>query len=176
MLQDSATSIALRLGVLALLAFTSGCERWPADPQNSLTAAIDRGALRVGVLANPPWVELGDPDVPAGMEVDLVTEYAEQLGVDVQWHTDGVEQQIEALTSYQLDLVIGGFSAAHPWQAEVGQTFTYFKEPGVRGARGKHVVLTAPGENALLMSLERFLFSYRNPGHPAPAPPRSSQP
>ncbi len=169
-------SIAVRrLSVLAVLVLMSGCDSFPADPRNSLTAALDRGSLRVGILANPPWVELSNPDAPAGMEVDLVAAYAEQLGIDIDWHTAGVEQQIEALTHYQLDLVIGGFSAAHPWRAETGQTFTYFHEPGMSGARGKHVILTAPGENALLMSLERFLFSRQDPERYLPAL-RASQP
>lgn len=176
MLQRPVLSLAVRLlSVMALLVPMSGCDRFPADPQTSLTAALERGSLRVGVLANPPWVDLSNPDTPAGMEVDLVADYAGQLGIDVDWHAAGVEQQIEALTHYQLDLVIGGFSAAHPWHAEVGQTFTYFHEPGMSGARGKHVILTAPGENALLMSLERFLFSRQDPERYRPAL-RTSQP
>lgn len=177
MLRPSAISVLVRLlGVWALMFLVSGCERFPADPQNSLAAALERGTLRVGVLANPPWVTLGDPTAPAGIEADLVADYAEQLGVEVVWHTDGVEQQIDALASYQLDLLIGGFSAAHPWSAEVGQTFTYFKERGVGGARGKHVILTAPGENALLMSLEHFLFSRQDPEHYIPHLQKAAQP
>lgn len=176
MVQRPAISIAVRLfSVLALLVLSSGCDHFPADPRNSLTAALERGALRVGVQANPPWVELSNPQAPAGLEADLVIDYAEQLGIGVEWYAAGVEQQIEALTHYQLDLVIGGFSAAHPWQAEVGQTFTYFHEPRMSGARGKHVILTAPGENALLMSLERFLFNRQDPQRYIPAL-RTSQP
>lgn len=176
MAQHPAMSLAARLlGVVSLLILTSACDPFPADPRDSLSAALERGALRVGVLANPPWVELSDPGTPAGLEVDLITDYAEQLGIDVDWHTAGVEQQIEALTHYQLDVVIGGFSAANPWHAEVGQTFTYFNEPSAGGARGKHVILTAPGENALLMSLERFLFSRQDPRLYLPAL-RTSQP
>ena len=163
MLQRPSDITAIRLlGILTLLLLTS-CGPFPADPNNSLAAALERGALRVGVLANPPWVDLGNPQAPTGREVDLLTDYAVQLGVDVDWHSAGVEQQIEALSNYQLDLVIGGFSAAHPWQAQVGQTFSYFHEPGRSGARDQHVILTAPGENALLMSLEGFLFSRQDP-------------
>lgn len=177
MLQLPAFPIAVQLlGVLTLLVLTSGCDRFPTDPHNSLAATVERGTLRVGVIANPPWVEMSNPAAPAGLESDLVADYAEQLGVDVEWHTNGVEQQIEALTHYQLDLLIGGFSAAHPWQAEVGQTFTYFNERSVGGARGKHVILTAPGENALLISLERFLFSRQNPDRYIPHLQKAAQP
>lgn len=148
---------------LALLLVLSGCDRWPDDPRDSLAAAEQRGALRVGVVANPPWVEPNPPGAPGGMESELISEFADQLGLQVQWHHAGVEQQIEALKNFDLDLLIGGFSAAHPWQAEVGQTFPYFIDNRQDGARGKHLILSAPGENALLMELERFLFDHRDP-------------
>lgn len=158
-------SPAPTLGVLAavLVLLLSGCDTWPADPRKSLAAAEERGALRVGVVANPPWVEMDDPQAPAGLESELVKEFAAQLGLDVEWHSDGVEQQVDALKNFELDLMIGGFSAANPWNAEVGQTFIYFSEHNQSGSLGDHVILTAPGENALLMALERHLFTRRDP-------------
>lgn len=148
---------------LALLSLLAGCERWPEDPRSSLSAAEQRGSLRVGVIANPPWVEVSDPAAPAGLEVDLAREFAAQLGMEVEWQHRGVEQQVDALKNAELDLLIGGFSAANPWKAEVGQTFVYFKEHNQPGSLGDHVLLTAPGENALLMAVERFLFTRQQP-------------
>lgn len=160
------STVGAPAAVLVLL--LSGCDTWPADPRHSLAAAEERGALRVGVVANPPWVEVSStemntPQAPAGLESELVNEFAAQLGLDVEWHGSGVEQQIDALKNFELDLMIGGFSAANPWKAEVGQTFVYFSEPNQSGSLGDHVMLTAPGENALLMALERYLFTRQDP-------------
>jgi len=218
---------ALPLGLMLLILTLQGCDHWPADPRDSLTTAIERGTLKVGVVANPPWVKITDPEAPTGLESQLITEFARELGMTVDWRTGGVEEQIEALKSFELDLLIGGFTAANPWKAEVGNTFPYYTERVLIGSRGtppsaidgqtiailpdtnlapqlrkhnaiseihetladspnpvataqwrlsgmgfassslellkhKHVLLTPPGENALLMELERFLFRNRN--------------
>ena len=176
-------SLISAVGALAavLVLLLSGCDTWPADPRNSLAAAEERGALRVGVVANPPWVEINSVEVnnthaPAGLESELVNEFASQLGLDVEWHSDGVEQQVEALKNFELDLMIGGFSAANPWKAEVGQTFIYFSEHTQSGSLGDHVMLTAPGENALLMALERYLFTRQDPDRYIPHLQGAAQP
>ncbi|MFA5677367.1 MAG: transporter substrate-binding domain-containing protein [Pseudomonas sp.] len=156
-------SAAASLAGLLVLLLLCGCNRWPEDPRNSLSAAEQRGTLRVGVIASPPWVELSDPAAPGGLEAELVSEFAAQSGMQVEWQHQGIEHQVEALKNVELDLLIGGFSTANPWKAEVGQTFVYFREHGQTGSLGEHVLLTAPGENALLMSLERFLFSRQQP-------------
>lgn len=109
---------ALLLSLLMLL--LQGCDRWPADPRHSLDAAIERGTLKVGVVANPPWVSITHPDTPEGLESQLVTQFAQKLDMTVEWSTGGVEEQIEALKSFQLDLLIGGFTTSNPWKAEVG--------------------------------------------------------
>ena len=218
---------ALLLSLTLLILMLQGCDRWPADPRDSLTTAIERGTLKVGVVANPPWVEVTDPAAPAGLESQLVTEFARERGMTVDWRTGGMEEQIEALKSFELDLLIGGFTAANPWKTEVGTTFPYYTERVLIGsaeapptaidgqtisilpdtnltplllkqnaisdvretlvdspnpvaapqwrlsglglnpseielAKHKHVLLTPPGENALLMELERFLFRNRD--------------
>ncbi|WP_185268968.1 transporter substrate-binding domain-containing protein [Halopseudomonas xiamenensis] len=159
-----------------LLFMLAGCEQWPADPRASLANIHERGTLRVGVVEHVPWVTLGDDTAPGGLEGQLVAEFAGQLGVDVDWHRDGVEQQIEALKNFELDLLIGGFSAANPWQAEVAQTFVYFSEHSQPGALADHVMLSTPGENALLMELERFLFTRQDPQRYRPHLHESRQP
>src|SRR5690606_31629618 len=139
-----------------------GCQ-WPADPQRSLPAPRGRGPLRVGVVAHPRGVAVPDPAGPVGLESELVRASAERPALDIQWHHRGVEQLVESLRRHELDLLIGGFSATHPWRAEVGQTFIYFNERNQQGTLGEHVILTAPGENALLLTLERFLFTRQDP-------------
>lgn len=164
------------ISALAWLCLLSGCGPWPADPRHSLAAAQERGALRVGVVANPPWVELSNSDTPTGLESALISEFADQLGLEVDWHSTGVEQQIDALKNFELDLLIGGFSASNPWKAEVGQTFVYFSERNQTGSLGDHVMLTAPGENALLMALERYLFTRQDPDRYIPHLREAAQP
>src|SRR5690554_6075008 len=104
-------SASMALTAVLMLLLLTGCDQWPADPRHSLDSARERGTLRVGVLHAPPWVELTDQASPAGLEVELISEFAADLGLEVEWHIDGVEQQTEALKQAELDILLGGFSS-----------------------------------------------------------------
>jgi polar amino acid transport system substrate-binding protein len=106
----------------AVLAVLAGCD-WPRDAAGTLDD-VRGGTLRVGVTENPPWVVLQD-DAPAGVEVRLVEELAEDLGADIQWVEGADADLIEALHGRSLHLVIGGFDAAAPWAQQVSLTRPY---------------------------------------------------
>src|SRR5215217_6003062 len=98
----------------ALLMLTGCGSTFPADPQGTLDKAKG-GTLRVGATMNGDWVRISagasggvsGSDVQ-GTEVDLVRDFATQLGADIEW-VAGTEQVLaEELKHGGLDLVIGG--------------------------------------------------------------------
>src|SRR4051812_29357091 len=86
----------------------SGCGNLPRDPKGTLSRAQANGRLRVGLVEHPPWV-VRTAGEPSGAEVELVREFAQELGATPEWHWGGEQAQMEALEHYQLDLLVGGF-------------------------------------------------------------------
>lgn len=83
--------------------------------------------MRVGLVEHPPWVVRTSGD-PAGVEVELIRNFASQLGTTPEWHWGGEQEQMEALEHYQLDAVIGGVTDRTPWSKYIGLTSPYFEE------------------------------------------------
>jgi len=83
--------------------------------------------VRVGLVEHPPWVVRTSGE-PAGVEVDLVRNFASELATTTEWHWGGEQEQMEALERFQLDLVIGGLTDQTPWRKYVGLTSSYFEE------------------------------------------------
>ena len=54
---------------LALVSLAAGCQ-FPRDPEGTLDR-VEGGTLRVGVVEDPPWVELGGRE-PGGVEPEIV--------------------------------------------------------------------------------------------------------
>src|SRR5436189_5917812 len=129
----------LNVGLKAAAAFLllnliTSCNNLPRDPNRTLSQLQSR-PLRVGVVENYPWVIKTD-DEPAGIEVNLVHDFATRQGATVEWIWGSEQQQLEALEHYQLDMVIGGFTDDSPWRKYVGFTSPYFEERYVVGTRG----------------------------------------
>ena len=135
----------------------SGCTGTiPADPDGTLSRVTD-GTLRVGVSHNPPWTDTqGDGD-PTGREIRLVEQFADELGADVDW-TEGSEAPLmDALERGHLDLVVAGFVDSTPWTDKGATTAPYTESVDAEGRTQKHVMIAPMGENAFLVTLERFL-------------------
>jgi hypothetical protein len=148
----------LRAVCVGVLGLTVGCGvSIPADPDDTL-ARVTGATLRVGVSPNPPWTELGEPE-PRGSEVDLVKSFAQTLDAEVEWVVGGEETLIAALEHGELHLVVGGLTAETPWIEQVAITKPYAETRDARGERQKLVMAAPPGENAYLLTLERFLLS-----------------
>ena len=103
-----------------------GCASLPRDPKETLRQLQSR-PIRVGLVEHPPWV-VRTNDEPAGVEVDLIRNFASQLGTTPDWHWGGEQEQMEALEHYQLDVVLGGLTDETPWRKYVGITRPYFEE------------------------------------------------
>lgn len=148
-------------GVVGLLLLTGCAGRFPADPEGTLDR-VEGGVLRVGVSAHSPWTEVAPDGAPTGLEVDLVTEFAESLDADVEWTASGEEDLMAQLDRSELDLVIGGLTAASPWAEHSALTYPYTTVPGADGAPQAHVMAAPMGENAFLVALETFLLEHKD--------------
>jgi polar amino acid transport system substrate-binding protein len=115
--------VALRAAVaLALLAALGGCQ-FPQDVEGTLDR-VTGGTMRVGVIEDPPWVELGKGE-PRGVEPELVRQFARELDAEIDW-VEGTESELmAALEGFQLDLVIGNLTRASPYSTDVGLTVSY---------------------------------------------------
>jgi polar amino acid transport system substrate-binding protein len=137
-------SVVLLLGFL-----TTACYSLPRDPKGTLDQLQHR-PLRVGLVENAPWVvRVGNE--PDGAEVELVREFAAQLGTTPEWHWGGEQDQFEMLENYGLDLMIGGFSNRTPWKAYVGLTSPYFTETIRVGSRGSQNVKSLKGMSVAVL-------------------------
>jgi polar amino acid transport system substrate-binding protein len=133
----------------------------PADPEGTLER-VTGGTLRVGVSPNPPWTEVTQDDDPTGTEIGLVEEFAATLSAEVSWTVGGEEALIKAMEHGALDLVIGGLTADTPWVAHAAVTQPYGEATGPHGDRIELVMAAPPGENAYLLTLEKFLLGRRS--------------
>lgn len=145
----------LRISALAILILTGACGT-PRDPGRSTETMLARGTIRVGVSENAPWVRLGDGE-PRGVEPDLIRAFASQQGVRVEWVRNGESALFRDLEARKLHLVAAGLLATTPWKATLALSQPYqggfFTE--------QHVLATAPGENQLLLRLDRFLVAQK---------------
>jgi len=149
--------IFLAAALLLTLAL-GGCSTIPADPDDTLEAVTGQ-TLRVGVSPNPPWTDLpeGTSGAPIGLEVDLVTDFADTLNADVQWVPGGEETLIRQLQRGEVHLVVGGLTAESPWQQTAGLTRPHAQTLDGDGSQAPIVMAVPAGENAFLVTLERFL-------------------
>jgi len=115
-----------RLILITFLLLNFACSNLPRDPKETLRQLQSR-PIRVGVVERPPWVVRTSGE-PAGVEADLLRNFASQLGTKIEWQSGGEQEQLEALEHYQLDIVIGGLTDRTPWSKYVGLTSSYFEE------------------------------------------------
>jgi polar amino acid transport system substrate-binding protein len=146
-----ARAVAGGLVVLAL----SACASIPRDPDDTLQRVQENGVLRVGASASGDLVTY-EGDAAAGREADLVTGFAETLGVQVEWTLVGETAAVAAMQRGELDVLIGGLHHDSPWSDKVSLTRPY-AESTEAGETVKHVLAVPLGENAMLVRLETYL-------------------
>jgi polar amino acid transport system substrate-binding protein len=125
-----------RLVPLALIVvLLCGCE-FPRDPEGTLDR-VRGGVMRVGVTPADPFVQLEPGSEPAGVEVELVTAFAESIDADVEWVEGSESDLMEALEGRQLDVVIAGLTRRSEWGRSAALTRPYLTT---------QVVIAAPDE------------------------------
>ena len=109
------------LSALMATLLLAGCQ-YPRDPEGTLDR-VRGGTLRVGVTEAEPWVKLsGDP---AGVEVELIKEFAATLEAEVEWVEGSESDLMEALDGRQLDVVIAGLTRRSVWMNAAALTRPY---------------------------------------------------
>jgi polar amino acid transport system substrate-binding protein len=114
--------VALTLAALGFLLALGGC-RFPDDVEGTLER-VEGGTMRVGVVADPPWVTLGKRD-PRGVEPQLIRRFAEQLDAEIEWIEGTEADLVDALGGFQIDVLIGGLTRASPYSREGAFTRPY---------------------------------------------------
>jgi ABC-type amino acid transport substrate-binding protein len=129
----------------------------PRDAEGTLER-VRGGTLRVGMVVDTPWVT-DSAGVAGGVEGALARGLAARLRARPHWVRAPEATLMESLKNRDLDLVVGGVTAKSPYATEVGFTHPYYTD--TRHGK-KHVVAVAPGENAFLLEVDRFLDARRD--------------
>jgi polar amino acid transport system substrate-binding protein len=119
-----------------LLAMFSGACGLPRDPEGTLER-VAGGTLRVGVSEHDPWVLLPE-DGPAGVEVEIVERFAEEIDAEIEWVEGEVDELAGALHVREIDLLIAGLTSSSKISSEAALTHPYLTT--------QVVVATPPGE------------------------------
>jgi polar amino acid transport system substrate-binding protein len=116
------SGLAVLIAAVLLAVGVAGCGI-PRDPESTLDR-VRGGTLRAGITANEPWTTL-EGGRPGGVEVELVEQFANELGARVEWVDGSDAELIGALEVRELDLVVGGLTADTPWQSKAAITRSY---------------------------------------------------
>jgi membrane-bound lytic murein transglycosylase MltF len=149
-MKNATKKLLTGLSVLFLLPLLVHSCQFPHDPEKSWEKA-KTNSLRVGIVDNPPYAEYKNGH-PTGKEITLLTNFASQNNLTVEYFHGSESDLIKKLTDYQLDVLVGGFDKKTVWEQKASPTITYDE---------KHVLLIPNGENRLLYHLEQFIFENR---------------
>jgi polar amino acid transport system substrate-binding protein len=142
--------LCLALVVSVLL---SGCDEFPRDPEGTLDG-VRGSVMRVGISEYPPWTTVSEGKV-GGIEVELAEGFARELDARIEWIPGTEQKLLEALSTFELDLVIAGLTSETPWTAHVGLTVPYVRTaslvglpPGVEigGDLSDEAIAVVPGD------------------------------
>lgn len=125
-----AIATALLAGVLAIS--LSGCGI-PRDANGTLER-VRSDTLRVGVTEHPPFI-IRHGTEPEGVEADLVRAFADALGAEIAWRWGPLTSHLEALRTFELDLLAAGLPADHAALKHVSTTLPYYRGHAAIGVR-----------------------------------------
>lgn len=158
------TAAAAAAGSIAVVLSLAGCS-FPHDPGGTLDR-VRGGTLRVGVSENPPWTQwpggapaLGEEGEPSGIEVELVSGFADSIDAEVVWVAGSEATLMTQLEEGELEVVIAGLHGDTPWASHGATTYPYATTFDDEGNEVAHVMATPLGENDLLTTLESFLLA-----------------
>ncbi|MGH3135521.1 MAG: transporter substrate-binding domain-containing protein, partial [Gaiellaceae bacterium] len=128
---SKALSAALAILVLALMLAVSACGGSDESANDLLASIEDKGVLTVSTdPAYPPQSELNeDTNQYEGFDIDVATEIAKRLGVDIAWEAPAWDTIIAGGWNGRWDMSVGSMTIT-PERAEV-VTFTppYYYTP-----------------------------------------------
>ena len=139
----------MRSLIIVIAVACIGCDM-PRDPHDTLYR-IRGGTIRVGASEHGPWVRF-DGDGPAGVEVQLLQDFARRQDAEIRWVEGSESELFQALKEGQLEVIIGGLDDSTPWAPEVALT-----QPFITVGDKRHVMAVRQGENRWLLELDKFL-------------------
>lgn len=116
------TPLACVAGFVSIALAVAACQ-YPRDVEGTLDR-VEGGTLRVGVIEDPPWVDLAGAE-PTGVEPALVDRFADQVDAEIEWIEAPESDLVAAMGGYQLDLIIGGLDRSWAHAREVALTRPY---------------------------------------------------
>jgi polar amino acid transport system substrate-binding protein len=143
------------LALLTCACLAAACDV-PRDPERTLEQ-LRGGTLRAGVVEAPPHLTRSGEHAQ-GPEAELVAEFAAQHGAQVEWRWGGLDEHMQALERFELDVVAAGLTTRSPWKRNVG-----FTRPWRRDGETQRVLAVPPGENALLHALDSLIETRERP-------------
>ena len=102
---------------------------WAKPAIDTLATIRKRGALRVGVVHNPPFVMRNAEGELAGFSIDLGRQMAADLGVEVEFVPTSWSQVVADLVGRQFDVIASGL-----WVTPARALVVNFTEPTSIGA------------------------------------------
>lgn len=131
---------------IALAVSLAGCDL-PRDPEDT-TATVRGGTLIVGVSTDE---EPSDPKERAAIE-----RLAERLDAKVEYRSDEIHRQVEALKEGEIQLLAGHIPETTPFASEIGTTAPV-SSMELGGERVKTVFALRKGENRFLVETEKAM-------------------
>jgi polar amino acid transport system substrate-binding protein len=128
-----------RRALVLLACVALGACQYPRDPEGTLDR-VRGGTLRVGISPSEPWVTLEANRPPAGVEVELVKEFARTVEAEIVWVKGSESDLIEALDGRQLDVVIAGLTRRSVWMHGAALTRPYLTTQSVIAAPDRATV------------------------------------
>ncbi|MGF1695069.1 membrane-bound lytic murein transglycosylase MltF [Vibrio lamellibrachiae] len=109
MLNSTLSKLKLTAAFIFALVILTGCQI-ESEPKSELQQILDRGVLRVGTLNNQLSYYIG-PDGPAGLDYELVREFANELGVKLEMKPAyRMSSLYPALKNGEIDIIAAGLS------------------------------------------------------------------
>lgn len=146
---------ALLLSLPALLALCA-CGAYPRDADGLSEQAAQRG-MRVGVSADPPWVQVAADGSVSGPEAELVQRFADAHGYRLAWVPGGHDALMGELERSRLHAVIGGHDPDSPWKPMVGWSRPLGLRAPADGPMPERRIALPPGQSRWQLAVDTYL-------------------
>jgi ABC-type amino acid transport substrate-binding protein len=154
---------------LVLVLLLAGCVQPAAQkpaPVSRLAQITGAGVIRVGVAVDlPPFTFFDRQGERRGFDVELVSEIAQRLGVQVAWVDLAYEPLRAAVRERKVDLGIGAIPYIEEWDRDVDFTQPYYDlgQPGPADPGLLYIILPQ-GEMALTERLNQIIAELQDEG------------
>ncbi|HEX8551149.1 MAG TPA: transporter substrate-binding domain-containing protein [Abditibacteriaceae bacterium] len=137
-----------------LLLVLGGCSNLPRDCDSWTPRIQAARVMEVGIA-------LGEGDVARTREKEIIEAVAKKLGVKVQWREGQALELMHELEERKLPLVAASVRIDSPFADKVGLSQPYYES-----GETKLCLAVAPGENKLLLLVDKEILARRSGGAP----------